>query len=212
MNGAKELVKIYGDLSNTHHADNTEFEALKGLIERVENWEKGSNTNKDASNGCAPIIALTTPADIAMSSGEATAITTGTNLDIITQQSTQITAGKNFVARVKDRISFFAHKLGIKIIAASGKIDIQAHSDNIEATAQKKIILIALEEIILKAPKATIITEGASYEIGGGKITTKTIGTHTAHAANHKLTGPASTPLTLPTMPQGKLDDCPRKS
>ena len=54
---------------------------------------------------------------------------------------------------------------------------------------------------MLKTPKVTIITDGASYEIGGGKITTKTIGKHTAHAANHKLTGPASTPLVLPVLP-----------
>ena len=207
LDAAKELLITYGDLSNTHHADNTELEALKGLIERVENWEKGSNTDKNGTNGCAPIIALTAPADIAMSSGEATAITTGTNLDIITQQSTQITAGKNFVARVKDRISFFAHKLGIKIIAANGKIEIQAHSDNIEMTAAKIFSGIALEEIILKAKKVTFITDGASYEIGGGKITTKTIGTHTAHAANHKLVGPAGMPLVLPMLPMSEGED-----
>ena len=191
LDSAHELVKAYGDLSNTHHADNTELEALKGLIERVEHWEKGSNTDKDKTGGNSPIIAMSAPAGFAISSGAEAVMTTGTNLDLVSQQSTQITSGKNLVARVKDRISLFAHQLGIKVIAAKGKIDIQAHSDNIEMTAQKKIITIALDEIILKAPKATIITDGASLEMGNGAITYKTIGLFTVHAADYKFTGPA---------------------
>ena len=37
----------------------------------------------------------------------------------------------------------------IKLIAANDKIEIQAHNNNIEATAAKKVVLTGLEEIIL---------------------------------------------------------------
>ena len=176
------------------------------MIERIENWEKGSNTDKNGTGGNSPIIAMTAPADITMSSGQTTAISTGTNLDIISQQSTQITAGKNLVARVKERISLFTYKMGIKIVAAAGRVEIQAHSDNIEMTAAKNFNATALEEITFKAKKVTIITDGASYEIGGGQIVTKTVGVHTQHAAQHTLTGPAGVPLVLPSLPRSDAD------
>ena len=201
MNAAKELVKIYGDLSNTHQADNTDLEELKKLIDKIAAWEKGSNTDKNNNGGGQPIVAVSAPGGMAISSGEEMAITSGTNLDIVTQQSTQITAGKNLLARVKDRISLFTYKLGIKIIAASGKVEIQAHSDNIELTAAKNIFGTALEEITWKCKKFTIITDGASYEIGAGGIISKTSGAHVRHAGKHTMTGPAGVGVAFPALP-----------
>ena len=205
MNVAKELVKIYGDLSTTHHADTTDLDELQKLIDKITTWEKGSNTDKNGSGGGAPIIAVSAPGGMAMSSGEEMALTSGTNLDIVTQQSTQITSGKNLVARVKDRISLFAYKLGIKIIAAAGRVDIQAHSDNIEMTAAKNIFGTALEEVTWKCKKFTIITDGASYEIGGGNgIVSKTSGVHVRHAGQHAMEGPTGVPLVLPSLPRSE--------
>ena len=212
LNSAKELATIYGDLSNTHQAEHTDLEELKQLIAKVEAWEKGSNTDKQGTGGGSPIIAISAAGGMAMSSGQAMALTSGSTLDLVTQQSTQISAGKNLVARVKERISLFAHKLGIKLIAASGKIEIQAHANNIELTAAKNITITALGEIVLRMPKLSIQTQGASYDIGQGMLTSKTSGAHIRHAGKHGEVGPASTPLVLPSMPQGKLDDCPRKS
>ena len=40
---------------------------------------------------------------------------------------------------------------------------------------------------------------------GNNAITTKTTGTHTAHAGKHSVTGPAAPNLTLPDMPQSQL-------
>jgi len=204
MNLAQELTKIYGDLSNTHQADYTELDELKKLIDKIETWEKGSNTDKSGNSGGQPIIAISAPSGMAMSSGEEMAITAATNLDIVTQQSMQITSGKNLLARVKDRISLFAHKLGIKLVAASGKVEIQAHSDNIEITAAKNIYGTALEEIVFKAKKMTIMTDGASLEIGGGGILSKTSGVHTRHAGKHAMEEPAGVNVELPNMPHSE--------
>ena len=121
-----------------------------------------SQAIQEASYVNIPVIAISAPAGLAMSSGAEATLTTATNLDLISQQSTQITAGKNLYARVKDRISLFAHQMGIKLIAASGKIDIQAHSDNIEMTTAKDLLMTALESCTLKTKKFTIITEGAT--------------------------------------------------
>ena len=49
LSGAMELSKIYGDLSNTHHTDNTDLKELQQLIDKIKAWEQGSNTDKSNS-------------------------------------------------------------------------------------------------------------------------------------------------------------------
>ena len=70
-----ELSKVYGDLSNTHHADNTDLEALQKLIDRVHAWERGSNTDKTNIGGGAPIIAISAPAGLAMRKAQGQVLT-----------------------------------------------------------------------------------------------------------------------------------------
>ena len=101
----------------------------------------------------------------------------------------------------------FAHQMGIKLVAASGKIDIQAHSDNIEMTTAKDLLITALDNCTLKTKKFTIITEGATYEIGGGGIISKTSGAHVMHAGKHAMTEPAGGVLELPHLPQSAEKD-----
>ena len=102
--------------------------------------------------------------------------------------------------------------MGIKLIAASGKIDMQAHSDNIEMTTAKDLLITALESCTLKTKKFTIITEGATYEIGAGGIVSKTTGAHVRHAGKHAMTEPAGVNLVLPSMPSSVCVECLKKS
>ena len=75
-----------------------------------------------------------------------------------------------FAAHPMQSISLFAHKLGVKPIAASGKIEIQSHEDNIEITSAKRIVFIASDEIIFQSPRVTVITKGAQAVYGEGAI------------------------------------------
>jgi Uncharacterized protein conserved in bacteria (DUF2345)/Domain of unknown function (DUF4123) len=45
---------------------------------------------------------------------------------------------------VGDAVSLFVHRAGMKLFAARGKIQLQAHSDKIEITADKSLDLIAV--------------------------------------------------------------------
>lgn len=204
---ALSLAKQLAELSTTHHAEDTDTQAQNQLLEHIQHWEQGSNTDKegDKNQGGKPVIAISGQAGIALSTPQAMTVHTGTNLDIVTSQDTSITTGRNFKARAANLISLFSHKLGMKLIAASGKIEMQAQSDNIEMTSAKKINLSALEEIILQAPKITIVGQGAGIDLGGNQILSKTQGAHTEHAGKHVMTGPASPSLKLPNMPKSEL-------
>ncbi|KQV51757.1 type VI secretion system Vgr family protein [Massilia sp. Root335] len=168
------------ELSAAHHADGTDDKQLKQLIGYLNQWEGGSNTgNGSAGDGGQPVVALSAPAGLAMTSQDNVAIGAQTHIDVLSLGNTQLSVGRKLLARVSESISLFAHRLGIKLIAASGKVELQTHGDDIELTSSKRIVLTASEEIVLQAPKVRVVSQGAQVDIGGGTITQQSSGEHT---------------------------------
>jgi type VI secretion system secreted protein VgrG len=129
------------------------------------------------------------------------ALAAHSHIDMVSAQNTQISTGNKFLLRATEQISLFVHKLGMKLIAASGKITVQAQNDNVEVTAAKKMILTSLQQINLRAPKITYIAQGAQVTLANGAITTQCTGVHTRRAGKHVLVGAAGAGLTFPVMP-----------
>jgi type VI secretion system secreted protein VgrG len=168
------------ELSTAHHADDTDDKELKQLLGYLKQWEAGSNTESNSTGaGGKPVVALSAPAGVAMTSQDNIAIGAQTHIDMISIGNTQLSVGKKLLARVSDSISLFAHRLGIKLIAASGKLEMQTHADDIEVTSAKRIVLTAVDEIVLQAPKVRFVAQGAQVDLGGGTITQQSSGAHT---------------------------------
>jgi type VI secretion system secreted protein VgrG len=181
------------ELSATHHADDTDDAELKQLIGYLKQWEAGSNTERDGKEtGRQPIMAISAPAGVAMTSQDNIAIGAQTHVDIVSIGNTQLSAGRKLLARASESISLFAHRLGIKLVAASGKLDLQTHSDDIELTSAKRIVLTATEEIVLQAPKVRFVAQGAQVELGGGAITQQSSGDHTIKSSKFIHTEPGN--------------------
>lgn len=195
------------ELSSTHHAEDTDVKEFKQLIGYLKQWEAGSNTEKNAADadGGKPIVALTAPAGAALTSQDNVAIGAQTHVDILSAGNTQLSVGRKLLARVSESISLFAHKMGIKLIAASGKIDIQTHKDDIEATSAKRIVLTAAEEIVLQAPKLRFVAQGAQVDIGGGAITQQSSGAHTIKSSSFAHSGPGGGSPAGVNLPTGEL-------
>jgi type VI secretion system secreted protein VgrG len=191
------------ELSATHHADGTDDKELKQLIAYLKQWEAGSNTESDSTGaGGQPIVALSAPAGMAVTSQDNIAIGAQTHVDMVSIGNTQLSVGKKLLARVSESISLFAHRLGIKLIAASGKLQLQTHADDIEITSAKRIVLTAADEIVLQAPKLRFVAQGAQVDIGGGAITQQSSGEHTIKSSKFAHVGPGDgspAGVTLPT-------------
>jgi type VI secretion system secreted protein VgrG len=178
------------ELSVTHHGEAAEEKELTQLIDHLEQWEMGSNTDADGSGvGGQPVVALSAPAGVAMASQENIAIGAQTHLDMVSLGNTQLSAGKKLLLRASESIGLFAHRLGIKLIAASGKLEMQTHGDDIEITSAKRIVLTATEEIVLQAPKVRFVGLGAQVDVGGGTITQQSSGVHTIKSSKFAHTG-----------------------
>jgi type VI secretion system secreted protein VgrG len=197
------------ELSTTHHADDTDDKELKQLIAYLKEWEAGSNTeSKSTGAGGQPVVALSAPAGVAMTSQDNIAIGAQTHVDVISIGNTQLSVGRKLLARVSENISLFAHRLGIKLIAASGKLELQTHADDIEVTSSKRIVLTATDEIVLQAPKLRFVAQGAQVDIGSGAITQQSSGEHTIKSSKFAHVGPGGgNPVAVPSITSEAVHD-----
>ncbi len=121
-------------------------------------------------------IAATTPENIQLSAGHTLTATAGENADMTIFKRLTVAAG--------EAISLFTQKMGIKIFAARGNVDIQAQSDAMRLQAGQQMAINSINgEIILNAAQGiTLTSRGGAYiklkdgavEIGApGKIDLK---------------------------------------
>lgn len=101
-------------------------------------------------------IAQVTPKSIQLSAGENLISTAGKHADFSVLKKFTVAAG--------EAVSLFAQKLGIKIFAGKGKVEIQAQSDDMTLDALKDIRISSCEgKILIYAEKEIILTSGGGY-------------------------------------------------
>jgi type VI secretion system secreted protein VgrG len=171
------------ELAQTHHADSTPAVELEDLLKRLKAWEEGTNVNPDGSAGKAAVVAVSAPAGVAIGSQDNVLVGAQSQIDLISVGGTNLSAGKTLLIRAAEAVSIFTHRLGMKLIAASGNMELQTHKDDIELTSAKRIVLSAADEIILQAPKVRFLAKGAQVDIGSGEIVQQCSGNHTIKSA-----------------------------
>jgi type VI secretion system secreted protein VgrG len=203
----KGIQQQLSELAGAHHVDEADGKPLSQLAAHLEQWEGGSNTSNEAAGagGGQPIVAIDAPAGMLMGSGGNIAIGAQTHIDIVSVGNTQVSAGRKLLMRASDSISLFAHRLGMKLIAASGKVEIQAHQDDIELTAAKRIVLSASDEIVIQAPKVSIITQGAQAAFGGGAVSYQLTGAYAINSATFAHRGPGDSQLAALNLPRSAM-------
>ncbi|AXE30063.1 type VI secretion system tip protein VgrG [Chromobacterium phragmitis] len=186
-----------------HHAD-----ALKA-------WEAGSNTDKDGKTakdqaGQQPLLILSGPAGIAALTEQSQTVSAGQNLNLVAQRDANHTTGRRWLHNVGQHISLFVagvkDKVALKLIAAKGKVQVQAQSDMMEITADQDVTITSCKErVVVNAKKEILLTAGSGYiRIVGGNIEVHCPGTVSVKGASHDLSGPASMNPPLPTLPKDK--------
>jgi type VI secretion system secreted protein VgrG len=95
----------------------------------------------------------------------------------------------------------------MKLIAAKGRVDIQAQSDQMALAALKDLTISSTDgRIVLTAAKEIWLGAGGSYiQINGGGIINGSPGPILERGASWDVPGPDSKRMPSPTMPQGDL-------
>ena len=101
-------------------------------------------------------IGLTSPQNIQLSTNNSVSLIAGNNSDISVLKKITLAAG--------EALSFFAHKLGIKIFAAKGKVEIQAQNDAMALAAKRDIQIDSIDgSITMTATTDITLISGGSY-------------------------------------------------
>jgi type VI secretion system secreted protein VgrG len=119
-----------------------------------------------------------------------------------------VSAGKSFLVSALDKVSIFAHKLGMRLFAGQGKVEIQAQSDDLDIIAEKVMqIISAKESVHIMASEKVLLTAGGSYiSIDSSGIEEGTSGKWQVHAASRSMAGPASLTPPLPSLADSMKD------
>ncbi|AXF22673.1 type VI secretion system tip protein VgrG [Burkholderia pyrrocinia] len=123
------------------------------------------------------VIALSAPNGIGMATPDRVMVSAGKDVSIATSARFNVNAVKNVAIAAGEVLSLFAHKLGIKLYAARGKVQIQAQSDAMEIVAQKDVRITSADgTATLNAANGVVLSGGGSayvkvqgdnVEIGG---------------------------------------------
>lgn len=189
-------------------------------------WEAGSNTDangntakdsfpRDAAlprsvTGQQPLLILSAPAGLAAATDNSLTLAAGSNIDSVAQRDTNQTSGRRWLHNVGQHISLFVagvkDKIALKLIAAKGKVQIQAQSDAMELTADKDVTVTSCKgKVVIAAKQEILLTSGGGYiRLSGGNIDIHCPGTVSIKGARHELSGPASMPFTPPHLPRSE--------
>ncbi|MCS3425376.1 type VI secretion system secreted protein VgrG [Rahnella sp. BIGb0603] len=175
---AQSLSKA-AEISKAEKADTSSQETLNKSLEQLT----AAGILIHAPQG----IGIVSPKAVRLASG-------GESIGLMSGNNTDISAGKSFTAVAGETLSLLASKSGMKLIAAKGKIDIQAQDDNIEALAKKDISITSVEgQISVAASKELVLTCGGAYiKISDGNIELGAPKNILLKAANVQKAGPAS--------------------
>ncbi|WP_233834688.1 type VI secretion system Vgr family protein [Paraburkholderia sp. ZP32-5] len=144
-------------------------------------------------------MAFVTPKSAQHSAGENVIATAGKDMDVSVAKRLRMVAG--------ELISLCAHKLGISLTAAKGKVSVAALTDGMDLFAQKQLRVASESADVQVAAKSkiTLNSGGASLVIENGNMTFHCPGAFTIKAGSFTFVGPDNVPAVLPVLPKSDL-------
>ncbi|MRX09994.1 type VI secretion system tip protein VgrG [Pseudoduganella sp. FT25W] len=174
----QKLVYQLGEQAEQHAGDKASNKDLADLIEKLRKLDTDG----------APIVALNGPSGLIFGSTKNIAIAAATTVDIVSAAATSLASGESASFRSGQSMSLFANEGGIKVIAASGKVELQAQDDQLHVLAKKIVEIISNTDwITIKAKKGVRINGGGTeLELSAAGIKGYTSGKHEMYASSHQ--------------------------
>ncbi|WP_254921263.1 type VI secretion system Vgr family protein [Photorhabdus luminescens] len=185
---ALSLAESLSDLLQTAQIDPLDSDAQQHFLQRNVEQLREPVIVAGALGG----IALSTPQHIQHSASKNLMMTAGGN--------TEISSLKRMVLAAKKSMVVFVHELGMKLVAAAGKIQVQAQTDGIELVAKKGVTITSSDdEILISAKKKITLQCGGSYlTLEPGKIEHGSPGDFNVKSANFDYAEPAKLDVPYP--------------
>ncbi len=192
-----EIRKLSAD-AETAKADPADVQAqLTLLSERLDKLQ-------------ASVALISAPQGIAVTSGHHLQLAAERNLMLNAGNEADISVVRRLFIGVGEGLSLFVRKLGMKLIANQGAVQIQAQNDRMEILARMGLDIVSSEdEIHITAKKKILLNAAGTYiALDQHGIESGTEGDYLIKSAQFDHQGPASMPATHPEYP--KLESAQR--
>lgn len=154
----------------------------------------------------APGLLMHAPQGIGVVSKKAICIASGNeSVGIMSGDNTDISAGQSFTVAAGEAVSLLANGQGMQLLAAKGKLNIQAQSDALSVIAQENLEIQSLEgKVTVSAQQELTLTCGGAYiKLSGGNIELGCPGNILLKCVNAQKMGAASLDIVSAKMPIG---------
>jgi type VI secretion system secreted protein VgrG len=108
-----------------------------------------------------PHLILASPVGIETTTAKSTNIASSEHTSLTTGRSLSIATGDSLFASIKQTFRLFVQTAGMKLIAAAGKVTVQAQNDDVEVIARKVLTLISQSDWIDLKGKKGVRLHGA---------------------------------------------------
>jgi type VI secretion system secreted protein VgrG len=202
---AESVVQALSEASRTHQAESLKegYDTLKAFTDATQSNVAGdvSGAGRTAGGGTGnangfaePIMLMASPSGIALSTQQSTQIAADRHVNIVSGASTHMANGKSLIASIGEKLSVFVQNAGMKLFAAKGMVEVQAHSDGIELQGHKGVKVISVTDVIEMAGKRDVLlTSGGAYiRIKDGNIEMHAPGTVDVKGAKRAFAGRVS--------------------
>ena len=197
LSGAKEQMQTISADAQTATANPADLQAQISLL------QQSLNDLKQA------VVLMSAPQGIGIASGEHLQLTASQNLISTAGKNADISVVKDFFIGVGNTLSVFVRKLGMKLIANQGPVQVQAQNDLMELLARKEISIVSTEdEINIIAKKKITLNGGGSYiRLDANGIESATVGDYRTKAGYYERQQKASAKPAMAPLPEKITSD-----
>jgi type VI secretion system secreted protein VgrG len=194
---ALQQMRALGEAASAAQAVAADYDRQRTLLEGTLRALKKSGVLVSAPDG----IGLTSGTDLQLAANNNLIATASGNADIGVMKRFTVAAG--------ELVSIFAQKLGLKLFAARGKVEIQAQSDEMNLMSEKDMRMTSANgRVTIEAKSELILKCGGSYiRISGTGIEDGTQGNRAIKSAAFSRQGPSSLAESMNTWKHANFDE-----
>ncbi|HBC5730642.1 TPA: type VI secretion system tip protein VgrG [Escherichia coli] len=162
--------------------------------------------NASLTDLTAPGMLLHAPDGIGMVSARALRIASGSeSVGIMSGDNTDISAGQSFTVVAEGAVSLLSRNQGMQLLAAKGRVNIQAQSDDLSMSSQQNLDIQSSEgKVTVSANQELILACGGAYiKLSDGNIELGCPGQILLKSTNMQKMGPTSLDVASVEMPRG---------
>ncbi|MEQ5221282.1 type VI secretion system tip protein VgrG [Providencia alcalifaciens] len=169
-------------------------------IESLDNQTQEQFLQQNIEQLQEPVVLIGAPGGIATSTPKHIQYSSNGNQIYTAAGNTEISSLKRLVLFAKKKVVLFAHELGMKLVSAAGKVEIQAQTGEVDIIAQKGLNITSTnDEIIISAKKKITLQSGSSYiTIEGSQIEHGTSGDFNVKSSNLQYMDAATLNMPYP--------------